>query len=123
MTSETYLDEVFVWIWLPGATTPVVAGRLATSAAGLVFNYGKSYLESKDAIPIYEPELPLRSGVLPLASGFKRPGCLRAARPDSWGRRVILHRRFGRRGVDLDTGELDELRYLLESGSDRIGAL
>jgi len=39
------------------------------------------------------------------------------------GRRVILNRTFGRRGKDVDTAALDELTYLLESGSDRIGAL
>ena len=50
-------------------------------------------------------------------------GCLRDAAPDAWGRRVILNRIFGRKGKDVDTAALDELTYLLESGSDRIGAL
>ena len=50
-------------------------------------------------------------------------GCLRDAAPDAWGRRVILNRFFGRKGKDVDTAALDELTYLLESGSDRIGAL
>jgi serine/threonine-protein kinase HipA len=29
MTSENRIEEAFVWIWLPNATQPVVAGRLA----------------------------------------------------------------------------------------------
>ena len=39
------------------------------------------------------------------------------------GRRVILNRTFGRKCRGVDIGALDELTYLLESGSDRIGAL
>ncbi|MDF0677903.1 MAG: HipA domain-containing protein [Nitrosomonas sp.] len=39
------------------------------------------------------------------------------------GRRVIINKKLGRKGASTDTGELDELTYLLESGSDRIGAL
>ena len=56
-------------------------------------------------------------------SGLSMPGCIRDAAPDAWGRRVIINKRLGRRGVDTDTAELGELTYLLESGSDRIGAL
>ena len=29
MTSENSLEQVYVWIWLPGATEPVVAGVLS----------------------------------------------------------------------------------------------
>ena len=41
MTSETGPSEAFVWVWLPGTTTPVVAGRLAPESEGIVFNYGR----------------------------------------------------------------------------------
>jgi serine/threonine-protein kinase HipA len=51
------------------------------------------------------------------------PGSIRDAAPDAWGRRVIINRKLGARGTEIDTGELDEMTYLLESGSDRIGAL
>jgi len=50
-------------------------------------------------------------------------GCLRDGTPDAWGRRVILNHLFGRAGQDTDIGTLDELSYMLASGSDRIGAL
>ncbi len=43
----------FVWIWLPGKTKPIVAGKLTTEDKFLVFNYGRSYLERKNAIPIF----------------------------------------------------------------------
>ena len=116
-------EDVYVWIWLPGAADPVVAGRIARDGERMIFNYGQSYLNRNDRIPIYEPELPLRSGSIAPEVGLSMAGCLRDAAPDAWGRRVILNRTFGRKGKDFDTAALDELIYLLESGSDRIGAL
>lgn len=126
MISES-LREAYVWIWLPGEAEPLVAGRLQVDSGHLLFNYGKSYLQrvndSPPAIAIYEPELPLRAGELPLLDGLTMPGCIRDAAPDAWGRRVIINRILGLRGAGTDTNVLDELTYLLESGSDRIGAL
>ncbi len=116
-------EEAYLWIWLPGATAPVVAGRIARDGERLSFNYGQSYLNRNDGIPIYDPELPLRSGMIAPDVGLSMAGCLRDAAPDAWGRRIILNRTFGCRGRDVDTTALDELTYLLESGSDRIGAL
>lgn len=63
-------EEAYVWIWLPDATEPVVAGLLTRTGSQLIFNYGRSYLARKDAISIYEPELPLRPGALPLKAGL-----------------------------------------------------
>ncbi len=116
-------EEAYVWIWLPDATVPVVAGRIARDGKRLVFNYGQSYLDLDGRIPIYAPELPLRSGAIAPGAGLGMPGCLRGAAPDAWGRRVILNRTFGRKGKDIDIAALDELTCLLESGSDRTGAL
>lgn len=123
MTSSTSHDEAYVWIWLPGATEPTVAGRVARDGDRLVFNYGQSFLSRPDAIPIFEPELPLRRGVIAPEAGLAVAGCLRDGAPDAWGRRVILNRLLGLRGRDADVGALDELTYMLASGSDRIGAL
>lgn len=128
MTSNRIDQEAYVWIWLPHTTTPVVAGKLEADTRGNVqFNYGKSYLErinaNPPAIAIYEPELPLQNGVLPLLNGLTIPSCIRDAAPDAWGRRVIINKKFGRKGKNTDTDTLGELTYLLESGSDRIGAL
>ncbi len=69
MTSQDN-QESFVWIWLPGEVHPVVAGKLEEENGFIHFNYGKSYLERiggiTPSIPIYEPELPLQPGILPL---------------------------------------------------------
>ena len=123
ISNESGYREAFVWIWLPGATEPVVAGKLTVDADKLIFNYGKSYLNRKNAISIYDAELPLKPGVLPLRSGLDLPGCIRDGAPDAWGRRVLINKKLGLKGVDADSANLDELTYLLDSGSDRIGAL
>lgn len=115
--------EAYVWTWLPGQVEPVAAGRLAPTPRGLQFNYGRGYLERSDRRPLYLPELPLEPGLLPLPTGLAMPGCLRDAAPDAWGRRVLLNQLLGQSGRDADTAGLDELSYLLHSGSDRIGAL
>ncbi len=106
----------FVWVWLPGAAEPVVAGRLIDRGPVVTFAYGRSYLRHPGAVALYLPELPLGRGEIPPRSG-EIAGCVVDAAPDAWGRRVIEHRRGGARS-DLHT-----LAYLLESGSDRIGAL
>ena len=123
MASKKKNTEAYVWIWLPGATEPVVAGKLEAQGKYITFNYGKSYLERPEALAIYEPELPLQSGILPLLNGLDMPSSIRDAAPDAWGRRVIINRKMGLKGIDTDTAVLDEMTYLLESGSDRIGAL
>ncbi len=71
MTSNfAQASEAFVWIWLPESTAPVVAGRITQDADRFVFNYGASYLERTDAIPIYAPELPLRRGIIEPQAGL-----------------------------------------------------
>jgi serine/threonine-protein kinase HipA len=127
MTSKNQYKEAYVWIWLPEETKPIIAGKLEADGDTLSFNYGKSYLgrikDTPPAIPIYEPELPLNAGVLTNLDGLKMPGCIRDSAPDAWGRRVIINKKLGLKGADTNTASLDELTYLLESGSDRIGAL
>ncbi|MFM2043073.1 MAG: hypothetical protein RLY86_1649 [Pseudomonadota bacterium] len=113
----------FVWIWLPGQTEPVVCGRLFDRGGRLGFLYGRSYLDRHDAIPVYAPELPLIRGEQEPPGTLGLPGCIRDASPDAWGRRVIINRLTGLKGAAADAAEPDELTFLLESGSDRIGAL
>lgn len=109
-------DEQFVWIWLPGASEPVVAGRLFRSGRVLGFEYGRSYLSNENAISLFGPEIPLEERQhFPASTDVH--GCIADAAPDSWGRRVIDLQYGG--GQELD----DELTYLARSGSDRIGAL
>ena len=124
MTSDHRYEEAYVWIWLPQETQPVVAGLIARQNDGrLMFNYGQSYLARENAIAIYDPELPLKAGEIALHDKLQLPSCIRDASPDAWGRRVIVNRALGLKGQDASIAELDELTYLLESGSDRIGAL
>ena len=116
MTSEsrTHPPEAFVWVWLPAASSPVVAARLTDYGTAVGFVYGRSYLARSDAIALSLPDLPLRPGE---TSTGDVPGCVADAAPESWGRRVI-ERRQG-----VAAGGLSTLGYLLESSSDRIGAL
>ena len=129
MTSDSVKNDnqAYVWIWLPNETKPIVAGKLEANNNTIIFNYGRRYIErvndTNPAISIYEPELPLKLGVLPLLDGLSMPSCIRDAAPDAWGRRVILNKKLGLKGAHQDTSSLSELTYLLESGSDRIGAL
>ena len=116
--------EAFVWIWLPGRTVPVVAGRVRAEDDRFVFAYGRSYLARDDAIPVYAPELPLRRGTIVPEPPLPIANALRDASPDAWGRRVIAHRLAGgERGGSKGIDELDELTFMLRSGSDRTGAL
>ncbi len=115
--------EAYVWIWLPGRTEPVVAGRIHAEDDHFVFAYGRSYLVRNDAIPIYVPELPLRRGAMVPEPPLEIANALRDASPDAWGRRVIAHRLAGGRGGANGFADLDELTFMLRSGSDRTGAL
>ena len=124
MTSDASQPrEAFLWIWLPGRTAPVVAGRIHAEDDHFVFTYGRSYLARDDAIPVYAPELPLRSGAIVPEPPLEIANALRDASPDAWGRRVIAHRLAGGRGGTNEIADLDELTFMLRSGSDRTGAL
>lgn len=124
MTSKPpHPREAYVWTWLPGASAPVVAGRLVPAGRQIQFVYGRTYRERTDAIPLYLPELPLGADVIAPPANLSLAGAIRDGAPDAWGRRVILNKTFGVKGQALDGLELDELVFLLQSGSDRIGAL
>lgn len=121
MTSEP--RDAFVWIWLPHAETPIVAGRIAIAGPFVDFIYARTYLERSDAIPIYLPELPLRRGVIEPLDGMSMAGCIRDAGPDAWGQRVVIQHLLGAGTEPSDSTDLGPLTYLLRSGSNRIGAL
>lgn len=117
MTSDDFEhpDRAFVWVWPEGAVEPMVAGRLDDRGAVVTFTYARSYLRRSDAMALFLPELPLRRGEVAPRSG-EIAGCVADAAPDSWGRRVIERRSGARSNLPI-------LAYLLDSGSDRIGAL
>lgn len=114
-------EQCFVWVWLPGSVDPVVAGVLARDQKRFVFRYGRSYLRRKDAIPLNLKELPLGTDVINPIENMTLPSSIRDGSPDAWGRRVIMNRVFGKQDADGQYTDLDEMTYLLESGSDRIG--
>ncbi|WP_084151853.1 type II toxin-antitoxin system HipA family toxin [Nocardioides halotolerans] len=124
--------KAFVWLWPPGAADPVLAGRITETTGQhdntpvCTFTYDDSFLERPDAVSLFTPELPLRSGVFdptqpegpPSRDPLSIASCLRDASPDAWGRRVLNSQIAGKA-----TAVLSELTYLLAAGSDRIGAL
>ena len=114
----------YVWMWLKEQSTPIVVGRVEANSEGLLsFNYGQSYLKRTDAIALYGSELPLQAGRIPLLANMDMPSCIRDGSPDAWGRRVIINHVAGKKSHDINLTELDELAFMLMSGSDRIGAL
>jgi serine/threonine-protein kinase HipA len=84
--------SAFVWVWLPDATNPVVAGRIdeATDSGLVTFTYGRSYLQRDDAIALFLPDLPLEPAVhYPVAGQV--PGPIADASPDAWGGERTQH--------------------------------
>ncbi|MEZ5380184.1 MAG: hypothetical protein R2754_18775, partial [Microthrixaceae bacterium] len=114
-------DPAFVWVWLPGALEPVVGGRLDAVGDELRFTYGASYLKRSDAIPLEPETLALDAHTQRPPVGLDAHGVIRDAAPDAWGMRAILRRLAGKAADD--TSALPLLTYLLEAGSNRIGAL
>ncbi len=111
-------SSLFVWNLLPGASTPVVAGRLdfdetATGSVG-TFVYGRSYLGRQDALPIDPVTLPLHPGAKEFTALGGFPAVILDACPDRWGIKVI----------DRLSGKLKfPIGYLLMNDPGRSGSL
>ena len=112
-------DRAFVFVWLPEATEPVLAGQVIVVATGnggwCRFKYASDYLGRPGAFALDPDRLPLEEGVFESEPDFELFNALRDASPDYWGRKVIEHR-LGRTGL----GEID---FLLAAGQERVGAL
>ena len=118
--ATTTSENAFVWLWPAGATAPVPAGVLSRrgGATGLSFRYGDQYRARPDAVPLYG--MPFDATTWhPPTHNLGMPAAIRDASPDSWGRRVILQRM---KPSSEDTDDLDEMTYLMQSGSNRLGA-
>jgi serine/threonine-protein kinase HipA len=120
MNSNQSASDCFVYIWLPGETRAVTAGRfeLTKDRRGIAlgrFVYGGSYLARADAVAIDPVELKVSGETYETTRLDGVFGALRDAGPDHWGRRLI-EKRCGKT-------KLGELDYLLESPDDRAGAL
>jgi serine/threonine-protein kinase HipA len=112
MTSE----RAFVWVTLPGRSTPTLAGLLEVDANGGSFVYGRSYLGNPDAVPLDPVQLRLVEQVHQIAPDHNAglPGAIRDASPDHWGRYLL--------GAFRGAG-VSEVALLLGSPDDRVGAL
>ncbi|HKR41919.1 MAG TPA: HipA domain-containing protein [Paraburkholderia sp.] len=128
---STVTREVYVFAHLGGAQSGrfAPAGRLSLlESAGSPpqaseFAYGTRYLENPNAFEIDPVSLSLadrlsrKHTVLAPANGLPEFGGIRDSAPDAWGRRVIEAR------LRKPVNSLRESDYLLEAGSDRVGAL
>lgn len=133
MAAKTRELTVFAWLPETPAGRFVPAGLLHLTEVvganprdrGLTsrFAYGLGYLKRREAVEVDPVSLSLedreavRGQQLFPANGLAEFGGIRDAAPDAWGRRVIE----ARRRVPANT--LSEAEYLLEAGSDRVGAL
>lgn len=128
---STVNRQVYVFAHLGGAHSGrfAPAGRLTllespgSPALASEFSYGSRYLDNPDAFEIDPVSLSLgnredrKNTVLAPANGLPEFGGIRDAAPDAWGRRVIEAR------LRKPVNSLRESDYLLEAGSDRVGAL
>lgn len=118
--------ELIVFAHLPEGFVPAGLLTLTESPAGVEaskFSYGARYLNRGAAIEVDPVSLSLedREAVLhkELVPVNRLPlfGGVRDAAPDAWGRRVIEAK------FKVPANSLPESAYLLEAGSDRVGAL
>ena len=118
--------DLFVFANLDGEFVP--AGQLQVDEEGsrLIassFAYGLRYLDRSNAQEVDPVALSLKNKSeikgkrLVPPNGLEAFGGIRDAAPDSWGRRVIEAR------LKVPDNSLPESTYLLEAGSNRVGAL
>lgn len=113
----THLEEEFV----PAGLLTLTEEN--TSVTASEFAYGLKYLDRHNAIEIDPVSLSIadkaavRKRKIVPAANLKMFGGIRDAAPDAWGRRVIEAK------LHANANDLPESTYLLEAGSNRIGAL
>lgn len=126
MRTTTNERELAVFLHLEGQFAPAGLLTLAEAGTGVVasrFSYGTRYLARPNAIEIDPVSLAItdkgaiRERELHPIEGLTLFGGIRDAAPDSWGRRVIEAR------LHAPLNSLPESAYLLNAGSERIGAL
>lgn len=118
--------ELYVFAHLPTGFAPAGILNLTETAQGVqasTFAYGVRYMDKPDAFEVDPASLSLadkdqvRLRELVPINGLPLFGGLRDAAPDAWGRRVIEAK------LKVPANSLPESTYLLEAGSDRVGAL
>jgi serine/threonine-protein kinase HipA len=91
-----------VWVRLPGAAAPAVAGRIAKHGDRHLFASDRSYRARADAMALSPVERPHDAGTFTPEGMNTLRGGLRDGGPDAWGRTVI-----GYRHPSLAADELD----------------
>jgi serine/threonine-protein kinase HipA len=108
---------LWVWIYLPRQSHPVLCGRFERTLVGAgpvgSFTYGRHYLARPDRLPIDPVALPLQPKRFDTAYLSGWFSVLLDAGPDAWGRRLI----------DRSAGPQDERGYLLKARGQLVGAL
>ena len=120
------IKELFVFANLDGEFVPAGQLKMDEEGSRLIassFAYGLRYLDRSNAQEVDPVALSLKNKneikgkLLAPPNGLEAFGGIRDAAPDSWGRRVIEAR------LKVPANSLPESTYLLEAGSDRVGAL
>lgn len=118
--------ELYIFAHLPTGFAPAGLLTLTEGAQGVeasTFAYGVRYMDRPDAFEVDPVSLSLadkeaiRYKALVPADSLLLFGGVRDAAPDAWGRRVIEAKR------KVPANSLPESIYLLEAGSERVGAL
>ena len=118
--------ELAVFASLDGTFVPAGLLNLTENGAELnasAFAYGTRYIDRPGAVEIDPVNLSLknredlRGKKLFPQNGLRFFGGIRDAAPDAWGRRVIEAK------LKVPANSLPESTYLLEAGSERVGAL
>lgn len=127
MTSKPDRKELVVFAHIkPEGFVPaglLTMTELGTELLGSEFGYGRRYVQRPNSIEIDPVSLGFKGHETVLdrtaspAGSLQLFGGIRDAAPDSWGRRVIEAK------LKVPANSLPESQYLLETGSDRVGAL
>lgn len=120
------IDRLFVFAHLQDGFVPAGRATLTQGGRGVEassFAYGLRYLDRPGSFELDPVSLPLsdreavRGVELRPVNHLPEFGGIRDAAPDAWGRRVIEARR------KVPANSLPEATYLVDAGSDRVGAL
>lgn len=108
-------NELYVWLYLPQHSAPVLCGRLTLLAGRrCVFAYDAGWLVHPAAFAL-APDLPLHAGKFDPPAGLDLHPIFDDAGPDRWGKNII--------NKVFNPARSSHLEYLELAGDDRIGAL
>lgn len=80
-----------VWVWLPGQTTPTLAGQFKYVDGRGQFTYDGAYLDAKH--PPLAPDMPAKPTPLKISDGTGIFPIFQDAGPDTWGLHLLERRK------------------------------